>query len=83
VNYSDDVDSVRVDIWKQSGKWYETVALKWDRYSSKDENGKIVELINDTFRRCMKEQYPGNWKGMRAICLEPYHENSHPISIDL
>lgn len=82
MHYSNSPEMVRVDIWKPSGKWYETVALKWDRYKT-HLVGRPVELIHDTFRRCMKEQYPGSWLGMRATCLEPYHEHSHPVSIVL
>lgn len=70
---------VRVDLWKDSGKWYDTVALKWDRYETKKDNA--VELIHETFRRCFKEQFFNHYMGMRATCLEPYHEHSHPLSI--
>lgn len=70
---------VRVDFWKPSGKWYDTVELEWDNYGSREY--KIGdELIHDTFRRCLKEQFSGHYKGMLATCLEPYHINSHPIS---
>lgn len=82
MGYSDDKSMVRVDIWKQSGKWYETIALKWDRYSFEQNDGSR-ELIHDIFRRCMQEQYPNYYIGMKATCLEPYHEHSHPIMIDL
>ena len=79
MNYCAEESMVRVDIWKPSGKWYTTVALKWDNYGSEDFK-KGDELIHTTFRRCLEEQFSGH-KGMRATCLQPYHINSHPISI--
>lgn len=81
MGYSDDPKMVRVDFFKESGKWYDTVALRWDRYSSKDDQGKVIELIHDTFRRCLREQFPNIYLGMRAVCLKPYHEHSHPITV--
>lgn len=66
---------VRVDLWKPSGKWKYTISLKWYPFSSK------IESIHEIFRRCMNEQYPGKFEGLRATCLEPYCEYSHPISI--
>jgi len=82
MGYCNDEDMVRVDLWKPSGKWYGSLALKWDRYmtNQKGEYGVETELIHETFRRCLKDQHPG-YEGMRATCLEPYHEHSHPISI--
>jgi len=77
-HFSQNPEMVRVDFWKESGKWYDTVELKWDRYKS--ENDGEIELIHETFNRCLKEQYAGHYRGMRATCLEPYHENAHPIS---
>jgi hypothetical protein len=83
-NYSDDAASVRVDFFKESGKWYCTEAVKWPEglYFAKIASGQY-NLIHDAFRKALDDHF-GNkprLKGMRAICLEPYHENSHPISI--
>lgn len=79
MGYSKNEHDVRVDIWKPSGKWYTTLQLVWDpqKYYYEDE------LIHETFRRCMAEQYPGKFLGMTATCLEPYHKHSHPIMIKL
>ena len=81
MGYSPDESMVRVDIWKDSGKWYDSIQLKWDRYSTKIDDD--VELIHETFRRCLKEQYPNCYIGMRATCLEPYHVNSFPLMISV
>lgn len=72
---------VRVDIFKESGKFYDTIELNWDRYYTERNDG--VELIDDTFKRCMKEQYPNRFTGLFAVCLEPYHEHSYPLMIKL
>ena len=75
-----DESMVRVDFWKESGKWYETVAIKWDRYEA-EINGEI-ELIHQTFRRlCLAQHKRLCQEGWTATCLEPYHKDSHPISI--
>lgn len=78
-NYSGNEDSVRVDIWKESGKWYTTLELKWDRYLVKE--GGTRELMHDTFKRCLREQHENCYIGMTATCLDPYHEYSHPLMI--
>lgn len=72
-------EMVRVDLFKLSGKWYTTLELKWDRFLVNQGN---TELIADTFERCMREQYP-NYKEYRAVCLNPYHEQSHPLMITI
>lgn len=71
---------VRVDFFKESGKWYETVSLKWDRYRTHDNIS--IELIHDTFRRCCLEQHNRLCqKGWKAVCLEPYHADAYPLMI--
>jgi hypothetical protein len=81
MGYTEDSSYVRVDIFKESGKFYTTISLKWDRFNAKDKNGKF-ENIHDTFRRCLEKE-TGSWKGMWAVCLEPYHENSHPLMMKM
>lgn len=85
MNYSEEPNSVRVDIFKPSGKWYTTVALNWDRYRSGNpqDGADDYESIQNTFRRCMKEQFQDRWSGMTVVCLEPYHENAFPLMITL
>jgi hypothetical protein len=78
MNYCDNPASVRVDFWKESGKWYTTEAVIWTG-EWKGEN----QLIHDAFRQSLKDHFGGRPRmlGMRATCLEPYHEYSHPISL--
>lgn len=75
-HYSDDPAMVRVDFFTDTGKWKYTEAVKWTG------EWKSPSLIHDEFLKSLKDHLPdGRLRGLRAICLEPYHEHSHPISI--
>jgi hypothetical protein len=83
-NYSNDADSVRVDFFKESGKWYCTEAVKWaGPYHGTDEASGKITLIHDSFAHALAEhlgrQEPWRLEDMTAVCLEPYHEHSHPL----
>ena len=80
MGYSIDSSKVRVDFFKESGKWYTTIELEWDRWSMKLPDGS-TELVDETFERCLDEQLEGRFKGMIAVCLEPYHENAFPLMV--
>lgn len=82
MGYTTDDSMVRVDFFKQSGKWYTTEQMYWDRYSTRNKDGTIGELINETFERCLNKQFPNHFTEMIAICLEPYHEHSFPLMIN-
>lgn len=81
-HYSDDPAMVRVDFFKPSGKWYTTEAVKWTgAYRMEDEGG---ELLHDAFKHSLIDHFentPRRLSEMDAICLEPYHQLSHPIMI--
>ena len=80
-NYSENPKSVRVDFFRSAGKWYTTEAIIFDRYHNTDEKGNNFEFVEDTFKRCLREQLEGRFKGMIAVCLDPYHENGHPLMV--
>jgi hypothetical protein len=88
MGFSDDNSMVRVDFFKPSGKWYMTEAVKWTGpYHGTDEHGKIT-LLHDAFRQSLRDhlvQTDGRTRlaGMRAICLEPYHEYAVPLCFDI
>ena len=75
MNYSANPARVRVDFFKESGKWYATEAMEWRYY----DGSKY--LIHDAFLHCLISQFNGHYQGMTAVCLEPYHEHSHPVMI--
>ncbi len=77
MNYSDNENSIRVDFFKSSGKWYCTEAVLW--------TGKFDKsLIHDEFAESLRDHFqdqPDRLCAMDAICLEPYHQYAHPIQI--
>lgn len=48
--------------------------MEWMHY-----DGKM--LIEDAFIRSLQASCNGRYQGMTAVCLEPYHENAHPIML--
>jgi hypothetical protein len=75
MGYSEDEAMVRVDFFKPSGKWYTTEAIKWTGA------WKDGTLIHDEFAKSLRDGLGNRLKEMDAICLEPYHQNEHPIQI--
>jgi hypothetical protein len=70
---------VRVDFFKESGKWHDTVDMEW-LYWEKEV------LIHDAFllslrKKLLKEDGTYYEEGTTAVCLEPYHESAHPLMI--
>jgi len=77
MGYSDDDSMVRVDFFKPSGKWYCTEAVKWTG-AWEDKIDSIHNAFSKSLRDHLKD---GRLSDMDAICLEPYHQYSHPISL--
>lgn len=78
MGYSDDDSMVRVDFFKPSGKWYETEAVKWTGEYNRPH------LIHDAFKKSLRDHFadnPTRFSEFDAVCLEPYHECSHPIQV--
>lgn len=71
---------VRVDFFRDTGKWYATNEMVWDRYHSTVNGG--FEYLQETFCRCLRQHFGEYYKGMTAVCLEPHHEHSHPVMAD-
>lgn len=66
---------VRVDFFKESGKWYTTEEMEmiggFDKTTS----------IHEAFIKSLGMTFPENYHEFIAVCLEPYHENSHPLMV--
>jgi hypothetical protein len=81
MGYTDDESMVRVDFFKESGKWYTTEAVRW----TGEWGGNSV--IHEEFAKSLRDHFSkdvGSEKRlseMDAICLYPYHKNKHPIQI--
>lgn len=72
--YSDNSAMVRVDFFRETGKWYTTEAVEWIGY-----DGDIFQEFKDSLHFHFKQT--GRLKGMWAICLEPYNKNSFPLMV--
>jgi len=82
MGYSDDSSMVRVDFFKESGKWYCTEAVRW----TGAWRGKIAggQMLHDAWHKSLFDhlrQPDGTVRlsDMIAVCLEPYHENACPL----
>lgn len=84
MGYTTDADMVRVDFFKPSGKFYTTEAVRWLTYNVPrgliHDSGK---QIDESFHEALANHFGDKPRlvGMTAVCLEPYHENSHPQMI--
>lgn len=75
MNYSANEYMCRVDFFKPSGQWYCTEAVSF-------QGGLYDEaLIHDAFDKALKRHLQGRLSGMTAVCLDPYHANSHPLMV--
>lgn len=74
-NYSDNPNDCRVDFFKESGKWYDTIQVTFEPKDYADTQ------IHDALRNALEKACPNNYQGLQAICLKPYHKHSHPISL--
>lgn len=74
MNYSNNPKMVRVDFFKESGKWYTTEEMEWLYYNGENQ-------IHDAFLWSLIQAFNGRYAGMTAVCLHPYHANAHPLML--
>ena len=73
MGFTTDDSMVRVDFFKPSGKWHTTEAIEWT-------GGYFSVNIHEAFKKSLRDAFPnGTFSDMDAVCLEPYHENAHPL----
>jgi hypothetical protein len=72
-NYSENESSIRVDFFKPGGKWQFTKAIQWT-------GGYKNCCIIDAFESSLRDAGVSLTK-YNIVCLEPYHEHSHPLMI--
>jgi hypothetical protein len=71
-NWCDDTGSVRMTLFKPSGKWYADYAIPMHAFYN-------VPMCKDAVYDAYKVSHPnGIEKGWMLVCLDPYHEHSHP-----
>lgn len=73
MGYSENSAMVRVDFFKESGKWYTTEAVEWV--------GSYEEDIMRGFAQSLVNHLKGRLSDMDAVCLHPYHKYEYPIQI--
>lgn len=64
---------VRCEIFKEQGKWYETVAFNMEGLYD-------VPLMHDAILNRFVKTIGGH-HGMWIVILEPYHVNAHPVML--
>ena len=72
-NFSENESSIRVDFFKPGGKWVFTRAVQWT-------GGYKDCCIHTAFKESLVEAellLPH----YTIVCLEPYHEHSHPLCL--
>ena len=80
MRYSNNPAIVRVDFFKDTGKWYQTHEMKWLRYTTSIANSILLtELIHETMLRSLAVAFPEHYHDMIAVILDPYHEHGIPI----
>lgn len=73
-NFTTDDSMCRVDFFKPNGKWYATEAVCWRG----GWDGDIYSCFALVLIRHLEDK--PRHIGMTAMCLEPWHEHSHPVS---
>lgn len=76
MGYTTNDSMVRVDFFKESGKWYTTEAVAW----TGPFEGDSIDAFKQSLRDHFKDE-PHRLSTMDAVCLEPYHELSFPIML--
>ena len=77
-HYARNPQKCRVDVFKPSGKYYDTIKVEWNEWDSYEESGR---LLTEYFKDIIKEQAHYSLGKWIFICLEPYHKNAHPQMI--
>jgi hypothetical protein len=76
MGYSEIDSMVRVDFFKESGKWYTTEAIDMNNWYNEP-------LIHDAISKAIITAIGDRLSDMTAVILEPYHINSHPVMISV
>lgn len=79
MGYHDNPAMVRVDFFKESGKWYTTESVEWLDYSNPD----IFLAFAKSLARHLWDGKRVRLEGMQAVVLEPYHEHAFPLMMQV
>jgi len=81
MGYTTDSRHVRVDRFKESGKWYDTLEVVIpDEYY---DHWNIFQALEMSINEQYGENYVVGWtnQGGSFVCIDPYHEHSHPVML--
>ena len=81
MGYTTNSSHVRVDRFKESGKWYDTLEINMENHY---DDLNIYKALRDSINETMQfENYVQRWlsQGGSFVCLEPYHQHSHPVML--
>lgn len=85
MGYSDNVWSVRVDFFRCDngglGRWYCTEAVLWLHYGGPSVYDAFAAALDRHLRN--PDRPEPRLQDMIAICLEPYHQNAHPVAMSV
>lgn len=71
-NYSENPGMVRVDYFKESGKWYMTEAVDMSEFWD------YAITPSDAVQAALKKA--GRWlPHFNIVALEPYHKSAYPV----
>lgn len=84
-NFDDRPEMCRVDFFNPRGdgfKWYATESFKFEPWAGST-------FIHDAFRDSLlkhldetsEDRDDRRMIGMLAVCLEPHHQNAHPLTL--
>jgi ATP-dependent Lon protease len=81
MGYTTNESMVRVDRFKESGKWYDTLEVEMvDEYY---DHWNIFEAVEKSIDAKYGVGYVMAWtnQGGSFVCLEPCHKHSHPVML--
>lgn len=73
MGYAVEDSKVRVDRFKTSGKWYDSWQIDMAEHYR-------ATSLHDAVRECCLAAGM-NTEGYTLVCLEPYHQHSHPVML--
>lgn len=84
MNYTDKTNSVRVDFFKKSGKWYTTEAVEMLSECYDNKRGPVYALAKSLDKHLDKyDNGSRRLDDMVCVCLQPYNEWGFPVMFNV
>ena len=81
MHYSENPGNVRIDIFKEHGKWYTTEVIKMNNYYEQLTVKAVISACLDKFYDPKTKKLL--FKDMWVVCLEPYCKYEFPVMFKL